>query len=124
MILAIWEEIGGWERVEGQGSGGLEWVAMKPLDEEERADLLARINDAHGQVTAAVSDLRRRYAAKAAVVKAAVKAERYLFTLRREMEKLEDGEAPARPSLPEVRRGGKAVDLGQLGSRGPRSGRS
>jgi hypothetical protein len=91
---------------------------MKALDQEERAELLARMNDAHERVAAALSDLRRRYAAKAAVVKAAVKAERDLFALEREVEKLEGGEGEGLSSLPEVRRGGKAVDLSELLDRG------
>jgi hypothetical protein len=93
---------------------------MKALNQEERAELLARISEAHERVAATLSDLRRRYAAKATVVKAAVKAERSLFTLKREVEKLEGGEPPDRTPLPEVRRGGKAVDLSELQNREPK----
>ena len=73
----------------------------KALNEDERKEMLARISEAHGQVVAAVSDLRRRYAPKAAVIKAAVKAERDLFVLSREMEKLEGAQTPERESLPD-----------------------
>ena len=91
---------------------------MKALNEDERKELLGRINEAHGRVSAALSELRRRYSAKAAVVKAAAKAERDVFALRRELEKLEGGAGQPAASLPEVRRGGKVVDLGELGGRG------
>jgi hypothetical protein len=90
----------------------------KALNEDERKEMLARISEAHGQVVVAVSDLRRRYAPKAAVIKAAVKAERDLFVLSREMEKLEGAQTPERESLPEVRRGGKVIDIGELGGGG------
>lgn len=46
-----------------------------------------------------------------------MKAERDLYQLRRELEKLESGEAPVHESLPDVRRGGKAVDVGNRRSR-------
>ena len=95
---------------------------MKALNEDERKDMLGRINEAHGQVSAALSALRRRYSAKAAVVKAAAKTERDLFALRRELEKLEGGAGQPAASLPEVRRGGETVDVGKLGDSGGKRG--
>ena len=52
------------------------------------------------------------------MIKAAVKAERDLFVLSREMEKLEGAQTPERESLPEVRRGGKVIDIGERGGGG------
>jgi hypothetical protein len=41
----------------------------KALNEDERKEWLARINEAHGHVSAAGSDLRRSYSGKVAFVR-------------------------------------------------------
>ena len=60
---------------------------------------------------------RRRLTSKAPATKAAFKAEQELFRLRRELQRfdLENPEsAPRREALPEVRRGGKVIDIERL----------
>ena len=50
-------------------------------------------------------------------MKAAIKAEREIFRLKRELQQLDIEnleQAKGRTSFPEVRRGGKAVDVDQL----------
>ncbi len=62
-------------------------------------------------------DERRELTPKAPALKAAIKAERETFRLKRELQRLamEDPEpAQGRGSLPEVRRGGKVIDVDQL----------
>ena len=84
------------------------------MTESERAELLAELTEAHNVVSKLLSDLRGRYSAKMPVVKAAAKAERHLFHLKQELGKLELEGVPARTPLPEVRRGGKVVDVEEL----------
>ena len=87
------------------------------MSEDERLELLRAATEAHADLKEIALRLRRRLTSKAPATKAAVKAEQELFRLRRELQRLElSGPAPAerREPLPEVRRGGKVVDLGRL----------
>ena len=87
------------------------------MTEDERQNLLETVAEAHGGLSEVTFKLRRELTTKAPTVKAAIKAEREIFRLKRELQRLdiEDLEqAKGRKSLPEVRRGGKAVDMEQL----------
>ncbi|MDA2938000.1 hypothetical protein MYX75_07040 [Acidobacteria bacterium AH-259-A15] len=86
----------------------------KPLTESEREGLLDELTEAHNVVSKVLSELRSRYSVKSPPVKAAAKAERGLFQLKRQLLKMDVEETPTRTPLPEVRRGGKVVDLGDL----------
>ncbi len=61
------------------------------------------------------SQLRNRCSPKASVVKNAVKAERTVYQLKRELQKFDFGAEREGKALPEVRQGGKVVDMEQLG---------
>ena len=87
------------------------------MTEDERQNLLETVAEAHGGLSEVAFKLRRELTTKAPALKAAIKAEREIFRLKRELQRLdiEDLEqAKGRTSLPEVRRGGKAVDMEQL----------
>ena len=87
------------------------------MNEDERQRLLETVAEAHGGLSEIAFKLRRELTTKAPALKAAIKAEREIFRLKRELQRLniEDLEqAKGRTSLPEVRRGGKVVDVGQL----------
>ena len=91
-----------WSRLRAGKCGKVWEDSMKsPLTESERAELLAELTEAHNVVSKVLSDLRSRYTVKSPTVKAAVKAERDLFHLKQELEKLELEEAPAPTPLPE-----------------------
>ncbi len=81
-----------------------------PLTEQDREQILAEVTEAHNAISKLVSDLSRRYSAKAAVLKEAVKAERDVFHLKQEILKLDLENPPARPPLPSLTRGGKVID--------------
>ncbi len=85
-----------------------------PLTGSEREELLDELTKAHNVVSTVVSKLRGRYSAKTPAVKAAAKAERALFQLKRDLCKMDLEGSPARTTLPEIRRGGKVVDLEDL----------
>ena len=85
------------------------------LTEPDREQILAELSEAHNAISKLLSDLRRRYSAKSAVLKAAVKAERDLFHLKREILKLDLENPPAaRSPLASLTRGGKVIDPEQL----------
>ena len=87
------------------------------MNEDERQRLLETVAEAHGGLSEIAFKLRRELTTKAPSLKAAIKAEREIFRLKRELQRfdVEDLEqAKDRTSLPEVRRGGKAVDVDQL----------
>ena len=87
------------------------------MNEDERQHLLETVAGAHGGLSEVAFKLRRELTAKAPTLKAAIKAEREVFRLERELQRLdvEDLEqAKGRTSLPEVRRGGKGEDVDQL----------
>ncbi len=81
-----------------------------PLTEPEREQILADVAEAHNAISNLLSDLRRRYSAKSPALKAAAKAERNLFQLKREILKMDLENTPARSPLPSLRRGGKVID--------------
>ena len=87
------------------------------MNEDERQHLLETVAEAHGGLSEVAFKLRRELTAKAPTLKAAIKAEREVFRLKRELQRLdvEDLEqAKGRTLLPEVRRGEKVVDVDQL----------
>ena len=93
------------------------------MNEDERQRLLETVAEAHGGLSEVAFKLRRELTTKAPALKAAIKAEREIFRLERELQRLniEDLEqAKGRTSLPEVRRGGKVVDVDQLLRQKPR----
>ena len=76
--------------------------------------MLARVTEAHNVVSSLLSDLRSRYSTKSPAVKAAAKAERDLFHLKREILRMDLEGTPCTATLPEVRRGGKVVEPEEL----------
>ncbi len=85
-----------------------------PLTEQDREQILAELTEAHNTSSKLAADLRCRYSAKSAVLKAAAKAERDLFHLKREILKLDIENPPARSPLPVLTRGGRVIDPDQL----------
>ena len=87
------------------------------MSEDERLEMFRTATEAHLSLRELALRLRRRLPAKAPAAKAAVKAEQGAFRLKRELQRL-DLAAPdrdsRRQSLPEVRQGGKVVDVGRL----------
>ena len=87
------------------------------MTEDERRKLAGTVAEAHAGLREVAFLLRRELTPKAPALKAAIKAERETFHLKREIER-HDFEgletAHRRPSLPEVHRGGKVVDLDRL----------
>ena len=75
---------------------------------------MAEVTEAHNAISKLVFDLRRRYSAKSPALKAAAKAERDLFHLKREILKLDLENPPDRSPLPSLTRGGKVIDPEQL----------
>ncbi len=87
------------------------------MDEDEKQRLVESLAEAHLSVSEVLSKLRRELAPKAPALKAAVKAERELFNLKRQLQQLDlDDETRSEP-LSEVTRGGKPVDLDELRKR-------
>ena len=87
------------------------------ITEDERQELLGTVAEAHTGLSEVVFKLRRELTPKAPALKSPIKAERETFRLKHELQRLaiEDPEqANGRESLPEVRRGGKVVDMDQL----------
>ena len=90
---------------------------LDSMTEDERQNLLETVAEAHGGLSEVALKLRRALTPKAPALKAAIKAERETFRIKRELQRLdiEDLEqAKGLASLPEVRRGGKVVDVEQL----------
>ncbi len=85
-----------------------------PLTDPQRDEMVAEVTEAHRVVSHLLSDLRRRYSAKSAVVKAAAKAERDLFHLKQQILNMDIETTPARSPLPTLTRGGKRIDPEQL----------
>ena len=85
--------------------------------EDERQHLVGAVSEAHARLTEVAFKLRRELTPKAPALKAAIKAERESFHLKRELQRLDIEnleQAEGRESLPEVRRGGKVVDVEPL----------
>ena len=88
------------------------------MSEDERRKLVGTVAEAHAGLREVAFQLRRELPPKAPALKAALKAEREAFRLQRELQRLDlEDSAPVTPrraSLPEVRRGGKVIDLDRL----------
>ena len=87
------------------------------MDEDEKQRLVESLAEAHLSVSEALSKLRRELAPKAPALKAAVKAERELFRLKRQLQQLDLDDASRSEPLSAVTRGGKPVDLDELRKR-------
>ena len=85
-----------------------------PLTEPDREQILPDLTEAHNAISKLLSDLRHRYSTKSPALKAAAKAERDLFQLKREILKLDLENTPARSPLPSLTRGGKVIDPEKL----------
>ncbi len=84
------------------------------MTEDERQHLVGTVAEAHASLSEVAFKLRRELTPKAPALKAAIKAERETFRLKRELQRLdiEDPEqAEGRESLPAVNRSGKVVDV-------------
>ena len=87
------------------------------MTEDERQDLLRTVAQAHAELSEVALKLRLALPPKAPALKAAIKAERVAFHLKRTLQQLvvEDLEqAKGFAALPEVRRGEKVVDVKSL----------
>ena len=99
------------------------------MTEDERQYLLRTVAEAHVVLSEVAFKLRRELTPKAPALKRAIKAERETFHLKGELQRLDmedleqaKGREPSveafdigvLESLPEVRRGGKVVDVDQL----------
>ena len=87
------------------------------MSEDERQEMVRTIAEAHSGLREVAFKLGREMRLKAPVLKEAIRAERVVFQLKREMQQLdlENPELPRRRDvLPEVRQGGKVVDVGRL----------
>ena len=88
-----------------------------PMSEDERLELLRTVSEAHAGIREIALRLRRRLPAKAAAARAGVRAEQEAFRLKIELQRLvlADPDPAARHgTLPEVRQGGKVVDIERL----------
>ena len=87
------------------------------MSEDERHEMLRTMAEAHDGLKEVAFKLRRQLTRKAPALKAAVKAEQEAFRLRRELQRLtltDPDPAERRGPLPEVRQGGKVVDIERL----------
>ena len=93
------------------------------MSEDERQELVRTAAEAHSGLSEIAFKLRRELSAKAPALKEALKAERVAFRLKRELQQLDITDPdPLRrhEGLPEVRRGGKVIDIERLRpSKGP-----
>ena len=88
------------------------------MTEDEREHLLSTVGQAHASLSEAALKLRLGLPPNTPARKTTMKAERATFELKRALQRLDvkDGATITRrePSLPEVRRGGKVVDIESL----------
>ena len=87
------------------------------MTDDERLELVGTVAEANAGLSEVVFKLRRELTPKAPALKAAIKAERETFRLKCELQRLDIKnleQAEGRESLPEVRRGGKVVDMEPL----------
>ena len=85
------------------------------MSEDER--LVRNASEAHAGLREIALRLRRRLPAKAAAAKAGVRAEQEAFRFKIELQRLvlaDPDPAAGRGTLPEVRQGGKVVDIERL----------
>ena len=59
------------------------------MTEDERQNLLERVAEAHGGLSEVAFKLQREPTPKSPALKAAIKAEREIFRLKRELQRLE-----------------------------------
>ena len=87
------------------------------MNEDERQYLFRTVSEIHSRLSEVALKLRQELPPKAPALKTVIKAEREIFRLKRELQRLDIEvleQAKGRKSLPEVRRGGKVVSMDQL----------
>ena len=87
------------------------------MTEDERQYLYRTVAETHARLTEVALKLRLELPPKAPALKTVIKAEREIFRLKRELQRLDIEvleQAKVHKSLPEVRRGGKVVAMDQL----------
>ena len=85
------------------------------MTEDERLQLLGTVSETHSALKEAALRLRRELSPKAPALKTAVKAEQWVYRLRRELQRMDPAEPGSRHApLPAVRQGGKVVDIERL----------
>ena len=88
------------------------------MTEDEREHLLSTVGQAHAGLSEAALKLRLGLPPNTPARKIAMKAERAAFELKRALQRLDVKDVVSvtrrEPLLPEVRRGGKVVDLASL----------
>ena len=87
------------------------------MTEDERQNLLRTAAENHAGLSEVALKLRLSLPPKAPALKTAIKAERAAFLLKGSLQQFDiDGreQSEGRERLPEVRRGGKVVDVGSL----------
>ena len=87
------------------------------MTEDERHYLFRTVAETHSRLTEVALKLRLELPPKAPALKTVIKAEREIFRLKRELQRLDIEvleQAKGRKSLPEVRQGGKVVSMDQL----------
>ena len=88
------------------------------MTEDEREHLLSTVGQAHAGLSEVALKLRLSVPPKTPVLKAAIKAERDAFALKRALQQLEMKDVATtkrqEPLFPEVRRGGKVVPIESL----------
>ena len=87
------------------------------MSEDERLELVRTAAKAHSGLSGIAFKLRRELGAKDPALKEALKAERVAFRVKRELQQLDitvPEPARRREALPEVRRGGKVIDVERL----------
>ena len=87
------------------------------MTEDERQSLIRTVAETHSSLSEVALKLRRELPPKAPALKTVIKAEREIFRLKRELQRLDIEvleQVKGRKSLPEVLRGGKVVAMDQL----------
>ena len=87
------------------------------MTEDERQYLIRTVAETHSSLSEVALKLRLELPPKAPALKTVIKAEREIFRLQREFQRLDIEvleQAKGSKSLPEVRRGGKVVAVDQL----------
>ena len=90
---------------------------LGPMSGDEHQQILGIAAEAHSGLKEIAFRPRRQLGSKAPALKAALKVEQETYRLKRELQRLDiqDPEpARRREALPEVRRGGKVVDVERL----------
>ena len=101
----------------GGGPGIAPAAMVRTMSRDERGELVYRAAEAHSGLNGIAFKLWRELGAEAPLLKAALSAEQEAFRLQREIELLDIGgpdQARRCEALPEVRRGGTAINPGRL----------